>query len=213
MLRYLGRLLRRVRALRHVLCGWAAYRCGRSTRARRHFERVLCLGGDEFTAYVHLGRISLGEGDYAGYRREMNNARASDPQRFARMRPEQAGLEPRAAGTLQDEAGERATWRSVRPGSQGYPRRATVRSAELPTELGDPRPAEPFDLSFLDSAPTDAEVDLPRFRDVVRQTRRTLRGDDFSTPGERSRFRELPPIDAGDVRTTDFDDLSRKLSG
>ena len=212
MLHAMARMLRRLRAIRHVFCGWVAYRCGRPASARRHFERVLCLGGDEFTAYVHLGRISLGEGDYAGYRREMNNARACDPQRFARMRPEFAGLEPRSAGTPQEEAGERATWRSVRPGGQGFVRRAAVRSAELPTELGEPRTADPFDLSFLDAARGSSDgMDLPRFGEL--RSRGSDGCDDFSSAVERARFQKLPPIAADEVRGIDLDELGRRLLG
>ena len=83
MLALLHRVLRRIKALHHGLHGRLAWRCGSAARARYHFERVLALGGCNFSAYVHLGRIALGEGDYAGYRRELGNARACDLQSSA----------------------------------------------------------------------------------------------------------------------------------
>ena len=62
---------------------------------------------------------------------------AESPERFARMRPGPDGIEARFVGSPFEETGERATWRSVRPGSQGMARRSTVRSAEMPTESSD----------------------------------------------------------------------------
>lgn len=207
MLHLLARALRRLRAACHAACGWLAFRCGRTARARRHFEQVLDLGGDEFTAYVQLGRIALGEGDYAGYRREMNNARSCDPQRFARMRPELAGQEPRTPGNPEQEAGERATWRSVRPGGQGFVRRAAVRSAELPTDCGEAsRPAEPYE-------PQLEPFELSASGSVAREGKELPRCDDFSSNSERARFRELPPIQPGEIADADVDELSRRLLG
>jgi len=197
----LARLLRRLAAAYFGLRGRLAYRLGRGARARQHFERVLSLGGDEFSAYVHLGRIALGEGDFAGYRREMGNARACDPERFARLRPAADGLEPRAAGTPFEEAGERATWRSVRPGNQGIPRRTPVRSAEVPTETGD----EALPKSPLFELP---QTDLGQYR---RSAARRADHDDFCTNQERERFRRMPPIRGHDVQGADIDELARRF--
>ncbi len=196
----LARFVRRLTASFFCLRGQLAYRMGRSVSARRHFERVLSLGGDEFTAYVHLGRIALGDGDFAGYRREMNNARACDPERFARLRPAADGLDPRNVGTPCEETGERATWRSVRQGTQGSNRRTPVRSAEVPTENADEMRQGPlFELP---------QMDLTDFRpSAKRQGGR----DDFCTKQERDRFRPMPPIATDEVRSVDVDELARRF--
>jgi hypothetical protein len=201
MLQVLGRLLKR------LLAGWAslrgrfAFRLGRHAAARRHFERALRLGGDEFVAYVHLGRIALGEGDLAGYRREMSNARSSDPERFQRLRPTIDGIDQRSPGTAFEEAGERATWRSVRPGAPGIPRRAPVRSAELPTENQDDahRSGPVFELPHMGLGEYAAEA------------HRRSRRDDFCSNAERERFGRLPPIRRDDLRSADFDDILRRF--
>src|SRR5262245_8387940 len=201
MLGVLARFLRRCAATYHTLRGRLAFRCGLAASARSHFERVLALGGDEFLAYVHLGRIALGEGDFAGYRREMGNARASDPERFARLRPAIEGIEPRAAGTPFEETTERATWRSMRSGGHGIARRAPVRSAEMPTELPDEAARLPqFELPHMETDERGA-----------RQRRRPR--DDFCTSNERERFRELPPIRREDVRGADVEEIARQLLG
>ncbi len=201
MLAFLARLAKRLAACGSGLMGVVAFRLGRQETARRAFERVLHLGGDEFTAYVHLGRIALGNGDFAGYRREMNNARNIDPERFARMRPGPDGIEARFVGSPFEETGERATWRSVRPGSQGMARRSTVRSAEMPTESSD-------DLLMFGPIYEIPQMEVgdpaPRARDGR---------DDFLSTTERDRFRNLPPLRRDDVRTADFDELARKLGG
>lgn len=212
----LARLLKRLTAASASFGGRIAFRLGRHAAARRAFERVLRLGGDEFTAYVHLGRIALGEGDFAGYRREMSNARAIDPERFAKLRPAAEGIEARFVGSPFEETGERATWRSVRPGNHGLARRSTVRSAEIPTEspddlhlLGplfelpqtDLGQQEPPSHSGMLHAESDGTAHAPR-----RNGR-----DDFLSAGERDRFRGLPPLRHDDVRTADFDELARRL--
>ncbi|MGE3174292.1 MAG: hypothetical protein AB7O97_16810 [Planctomycetota bacterium] len=198
----MGRFLRRLLAVHCELWGRLAFRLGRRAHARRQFERVLRLGGDEFTAYVHLGRIALGEGDFAGYRREMGNARACDPERFARLRPAADGIETRAAGTPFEETGERATWRSVRPGGPGMTRRTPVRSAELPTENLD------------DSQRHGPLFELPLgLGEYTEQPRPRMLRDDFCSNTERERFRRLPPIRGEDVRAADFDELARRLGG
>jgi hypothetical protein len=199
MFQFLGRILKRLVAGQASLRGRFAFRLGRHAAARRHFERSLRLGGDEFVAYVHLGRIALGEGDLAGYRREMSNARASDPERFQRLGPTIDGIEQRSGAAFK-EAGERATWRSVRPGAPGIPRRTPVRSAELPTENQDDaqRSGPVFELP---------QMGLGEYAAEMRRTRR----DDFCSSAERERFLRLPPIRRDDVRAADFDELVRRF--
>ena len=208
MLSLVARTLRRIQALYHSLSGRLAWRCRRTSNARHHFERVLILGGSAFSAYLYLARIALSEGDYAGYRREMGNARACDPDRFTRLRLPTEGLEPRTAGTPFEETMQRATWRSARYGNN-QTRRPTVRSAELPTDFNpdnafgadnaQPSIGSPLDelIQFVDSDHLELQED--------RQT------DDFNSWTERERFRHLPPIDEDAIRQVDIDEITRRF--
>lgn len=214
-----ARMLKRMAATASCLYGRVAFRLGRHATSRRAFERVLRLSGDEFLAHVYLGRIALGEGDFAGYRREMASARALDAERFAGLRPAAEGIEPRLVGSPFEETGERATWRSVRPGNHGIARRSTVRSAEIPTEsLDEPMGTGPlFDLPHAELSQQDTQLDAPGSPDLALpgaggdpRARQRLR-DDFSSGAERDRFRQLPPLRQDDVRTADFDELARRL--
>jgi len=190
----------------HAVCGWLAYRLGWSTSARRHFERVLVLRGSDFSAYVHLGRISFAQGDYAGWRREFEHARRADPQRFARLRHPFELFEPRLAGTEFDETGDRATWRSLRPfGGNGKKRRVDLAADH---ELD----------AFLPA--WDPRGDAVADTNSSRATERSVSGDaesmvhdDCVSAAERRRFRDLGPIASRDVARCDLDDLLRRLSG
>ena len=191
----------------HTVCGWSAYRLGWTTSARRHFERVLVLRGCDFSAYVHLGRISFAQGDYAGWRREFEHARRADPHRFARLRHPFELFEPRLAGTDFDETGERATWRSLRPfGGAGKKR---TRIDLLPDH----------DLDALLPA-WDARIDAAADATPTQAVGNSVSGeteaqahDDCASAAERRRFRELGPIASRDVARCDLDDLLRRLSG
>lgn len=120
----LSRTFRVVRAAAHSIAGSLAYKFGWHGTARRQFERVLLLRGADFRAYVHLGRIAFDHGDYAGWRREFEHARRTDPIRFARLRHPIELFEPRLAGTQFEGSHEldsfqaadsRATWRALHP--------------------------------------------------------------------------------------------------
>lgn len=120
----LSRMFRIARATVHSASGWLAYKLGWHGTARRQFERVLLLRGADFRAYVHLGRIAFDHGDYAGWRREFEHARRTDPIRFARLRHPIELFEPRLAGTQFEGSTEldsfqaadsRATWRALHP--------------------------------------------------------------------------------------------------
>jgi hypothetical protein len=117
-------MLRIARATAHSAGGWLAYKLGWHRTARRQFENVLLLRGANFLAYVHLGRIAFDHGDYAGWRREFEHARRTDPIRFARLRHPIELFEPRLAGTQFEGSHEldsfqatdsRATWRALHP--------------------------------------------------------------------------------------------------
>lgn len=153
----LSRVFAIARASAHSALGWVAYRLGWLGPARRQYERVLLLRGADFQAYVHLGRIAFDQGDYAGWRREFEHARRTDPIRFARLRHPLELFEPRLAGTQFDPHGlvdptapddgdgfqatdARATWRSLHPFGQ-RPRDASAgegfgRGIDLPLAPG-----------------------------------------------------------------------------
>ncbi len=96
----------------HRINGVALFQCARYERSRRHFERILEHRGDDFGAYVHLGRIAYTMGDYGGWRRECEHAQRTSPERYARLKHPLELFEPRAAGTLHEETEERATWQA-----------------------------------------------------------------------------------------------------
>jgi hypothetical protein len=203
-----GWLLRGVAARFHGACGWLAYRVGCRRAARVHFERVLLLRGADFGAYVHLGRIAFDAGDYAGWRRELEHARRLDPTRFARLRHPLELFEPRLAGTSFerlgdgsadfDGAGDRATWRSMRPSGSGS------RAAHGDTDGG----VDAL-LSGLDARGQSA----PEFSADVDGDATDADHDDCASSAERARFRELGPIAPGELARCDLDELLRKLSG
>ncbi len=211
MFRLLASLGRRLGATLHRLCGTAWFRVGSVQRARRHFERVLDLRGDAFVAYVFLGRVSYAEGDYAGWRREMEHARRTDPERFARLSHPFELFVPRPAGTPFEEAGERATWRATRPSSAA--RRNPVRAIDLPTErgAGQESPADP--LAGWDPTAGDhreGDAGQPGANQPGHQ-RELMRGDDCASGAERQRFAALGPIRAEQLRGIDLEALCRRL--
>ena len=108
-------LIQHLRAIAHGLAGRIWFRLGRAGRATHHFERVLAVRGDDFGAYVYLGRLAFSSGDYTGWRREYEHARRVCPERFDRLRHPFDPIEPSTADSLLVEAGARATWRAVGP--------------------------------------------------------------------------------------------------
>lgn len=180
----------------HSALGWLSFRLGLRDRSRRHYEHVLRLRGDDFSAYVHLGRLAYDAGDYAGWRREFEHARRADPERFARLRHPFELFEPRLAGTSFDDAGERATWRSMRPFGAASPRRGARHEAGV---------------EF--TTPTESGVDaLPAFGGDMPGHERDLQ-DDCSSDYERERLRELGPIRRTEWKTCDLEDLAQRLTG
>ena len=229
----LGRLLQRLKASFHALCGWVLFRAGCRLRARKHFEQVLLLRGCDFGAYVHLGRIAFAIGDYAGWRREFEHARRTDPAKFARLRHPFELFEPRLAGTSYEDAsfgddgfhgaGERATWRSLLFGPAGRRAAGSRSEAGGDSEKG-PQPGAPSSLDAgLDALLTGGAPKAgSKSADGRGGTQNggsqkmpdgSPRGDDCSTPTERRRFLELGPIRPREVGECDLDDLSRRLSG
>jgi hypothetical protein len=178
-------------AIWHAGWGRVWFRLGSMDRARRRFERVLELRGDAFFAYVHLGRIACIQGDFAGWRREMEHARRTDPERFSRLSHPFDLFEPPPPGTPFEEAGERATWRAMRwpgPGSRRGPLRA----------IGLRGRGE-----LMASAPQgQAGRHGPRTRPGL---------DDCGSDSERNRFQRLGPIPREELQTADLDDLCRRL--
>lgn len=208
-----GWLLAGIGARFHGVCGWLAYRFGCRRAARAHFERVLVLRGADFGAYVHLARIAFDVGDYAGWRRELEHARRTDPDRFARLRHPLELFEPRLAGTTFDGpvddaedfdgTGERATWRSLRPSTSGS--RPPIRGDAFDPGLDALLPG----LDASTGAPPPPRSPGPRERNLDASRAH----DDCVTAKERARFRELGPIARTEIAHCDLDDLLRRLSG
>jgi hypothetical protein len=200
----LGWLLASIGARFHGACGWLAYRIGARRASRSHYERVLLLRGEDFQAYVHLARIAFDAGDYAGWRRELEHARRLDPVRFGRLRHPLELFQPRLAGTALDHltdgdegfdgAGERATWRALRPSSSG--RVGKVGEADGETALPG----------------LDARTEATPTRGGKAPDAAASRDDCVST-NERARFRELGPIAPAELQRCDLDELLRRLSG
>lgn len=240
------RIWHRLQATLHGACGRLWFRMHRPVRARRHFERVLLLRGEDFATYVYLGRIAFACGDYAGWRRELRHAHHTNPERFARldfgaMNLGASGLRPRLAGTgvdarllpfdVDDTAG-RATWAAqlapVDLGSDGdasafkqKAHRGDKKSGDHATpkkdEFGGFTDAE-LDALLPDSLLADSLLpdsllaDFEAACERARAADASLRGDDFSSADERSRFDGLSPIKASDVARCNVDDLLRKLT-
>ena len=147
------------------------------------------LHGDDFVAYFYLARLAYAAGDTAGYQRELAHAKRTSPERMARIRYLFDYFEPMPMdGAMFEETGERATWRAIRLSSVGG-----TPSAGRP---GDGTPSGAGSERGLSSCP---EGDLRRY------------GDDFSSPQERRRFAELPPILPEDIASVDLDRLSDAL--
>jgi hypothetical protein len=179
-------LFRLLRGLAHGMAGRAWFRMGKVARARYHFERVLALRGDDFNAYIYLGRLAYCCGDYAAWRREYEHARRTCPDRFARLKHPFEPLEPRAGRALLEETGERATWRAVRL---------------APSKTG-------ADPSHWRSHAEDSTSGLESLDPLTG----TWSHDDFTTEFEREKFRVLEPISADEIAATDVDKLAKKLA-
>ena len=206
-----GRCLQRIAAAFHALAGRVTYRLGWRAHARRHFEQVLMLRGDDFGSYVHLGLIAFGAGDYAGWRREYEHARRTDPDRFARLRHPFELFEPRLAGTEFDGTRDRATWRTMRPLAGGRPRRLRLRGDD---EARRPEPTGETPAMFDPQALADAlhETDTRRDGLPADGQRSALLRDDCGSTAERQRLRALGPIRRSDLASVDLDELSRRLT-
>lgn len=89
--------IRSFSAAAHKAVGWALYRVGAHEGARRHYERVLELRGDDFGAYVHLALCAYKLGDYASWQRECGHARRTSPARYARLKHPFELFDPRGA--------------------------------------------------------------------------------------------------------------------
>ncbi len=165
----------------HKVAGRIWFRLGRAERSRRHFEQVLLLRGDDFTAYLYLASIAYSARDYSGWRRELAHAERTAPQRYAQLKFPFELFEPPQDDRLFEEAGERATWRAFRLTSVGG-------SSEFEDQTDVER--------RLSSCPGG---NLRRF------------GDDFLTAQERRRFADLPVIRREDLVGIDLDKLSEEL--
>ncbi|MBI5851934.1 MAG: hypothetical protein HZB39_13050 [Planctomycetes bacterium] len=183
---------RRIALAWHRLAGWVCFRIGAWEPARRHFERVVQLAGEDFDALVWMGRVAYKLGDYAGWKRECARARVSDPERYARLRHPFELFEPRAAANADVRDGGLDPLAESR-GSRMFQGDVENGDANSDARRGAIARLRPF--GALDGA-SAASI-----------------ADDFSSEAERSRFRPLPPIDGGAIAQVDLDDLARRLIG
>ena len=114
------RVFRSGRTFWHRMAGRVCFQLRRAEAARRHFEQVLLLNGDDFVAYFYLARLAFAAGDNVGYHRELAHAKRTSPERMAKIRYLFDYFEPTPADDgLFEETGERATWRAFRMSSVG----------------------------------------------------------------------------------------------
>src|SRR5690606_29672001 len=113
---------RRLTVVLHRAVGACLFHAGAHEYARRHFERILEVEGDDFGAYVHLALVAYRLGDYGSWQRECGHARRTDPLRYARLRHPFELFEGRtaAAGPGPGPRWRRA-FRVSRVGSGGTP--------------------------------------------------------------------------------------------
>lgn len=230
-----GRLLLSVSARFYATCGWLSFRLGLRKLAQRHYERVLRLVGDDFSAYIHLGRMAYDAGDYAGWRREFEHARRANPNKFARLRHRFELFEPRLAGTTFDDTGERATWRSLRPfgttsdigglerrrhgiGDHGNGGHVTG-SKKVGGQFGNRPVGDSTDNSAyeggLDALPAAFDVPATDPSDDPASEAAFLRAsnlDDCASDQERQRFCDLGSIARDEFEACDLDELGQKLT-
>lgn len=104
----------------HRMAGRICFLCKRSERARRHFEQVLQIKGDDFVAYFYLARLAYGANDVLGYRRELAHAERTSPKKMAKIRYLFDYFEPRPEGdSILDDTNELSSWRARRMSSVG----------------------------------------------------------------------------------------------
>jgi hypothetical protein len=182
----LARLFRPIRLLHaawHRALGRLSFHLGARERARRGFERVLELLGDDFLSYIYLARLAYDDGDILAWRRECLHARRIAPERYAKLRERlelrsrfelYEPVESHDAAARADGAGGRATWHT-------------------PIQHG------PFD-TYPPLPPLSAAVGISPWI------------DDFSSEAERAAFCGRPPIAAHEIAAVDLDDLARRLT-
>lgn len=185
------------RAACHKLLGRLLFRCGRLGEARRQFERVLNLRGDDFQSYVHLGRIAYKLGDYAGWRRECGHARRTAPERFARLRHPFELFEGRSDWEMRPESGTTDT------GSESA--KALIRTADRTR-------TEPSEWAREVRDASSAAQDVAEAAGTESLGRSTRCVDDFGSAQERGFFRSRGPIGIDELRSADLDELARRLS-
>jgi hypothetical protein len=181
---------RRVAVAWHRLAGWTCFRFRALERARRHFERVIALVGEDFRALVWLGRIAHKLHDYGGWKRAFARARRCDPARYQQLKhpfelfDTRGGDELEALDTVFDPAAVPLIPRPL-AGDDGDPERG-----------GDGRRGTAARLRAALDGGSAAAV-----------------ADDFVSESERARFRGLAPIEPGTAKQVDLDELARRLSG
>ncbi len=177
-----GSITPRLLAIWHRFAGRVRFHTGRLCCARRHFERVLTLVGDDYVSHVFLGRIAYASGDYQAWHRRFELARQTSPQRFAHLRGALEMPNPRGGDNTETPhpALPRPGWGDIGPTSEDGRLSWTPR----PHRAGWP------DEEWGFEAPP---------------------GDDFCSEAEREKFQNLGPIRSEDIYAVDLDELLRRL--
>lgn len=169
--------------LLHRTVGACLFHAGAHEHARRHYERILEVRGDDFGAYVRLALVAYRLGDYASWQRECGHARRTDPLRYARLKHPFELFDGRAAGAEGPSGPAMSPWRRA------------IRVSRVGAH-------DQLDDAALAPSERTTGAPAPESRPA---------GDDFTSDAERARFRSLEPIDADAIRATDLDELMRRL--
>lgn len=192
--------IRRLSVVLHRAVGACLFHAGAHEYARRHFERILEVEGDDFGAYVHLALVAYRLGDYGSWQRECGHARRTDPLRYSRLRHPFELFEGRGA-TTGPEPGPR--WRRAFRVSHVGSGRATGIDAGEPAE--DRLDADVRGVPTGRSTRADATA--------MSSAGRRAGHDDCASEAERRRLAQLGPIARAEVLATDLDELARRLGG
>jgi hypothetical protein len=230
------RLLLPMFSIRRRLAAWISSVIGRLqfglgslASARRSFERVLELKGDDFTAYVYLARIAYRYRDVEESMREFENARRTDPERFVRLR---LPLELHRAdlASLGEFPSERTCWSPVPVSHRSRPRHETEEGDPDQDDEGDPGDLGRFSRTHghLGSGPMDPrlrgdeeeddeEEDLEGEHGRTSGRRRRSDQDpasmgDFVSAAEAKRFRDRSPIRREEIANLDWTRFMREVT-
>src|SRR5262249_38686058 len=133
----------------HDALGWALYKSGRPTEARKELEQAYALDPGEVDNLYHLGQLARGAGDVKRAE-ELFAGNAALPYR--RGNPCPAALE----ALYREQHGSTVGYERYYEGIMGKGR-SLKKERLLASRLPDPRPIPPFQLQTLDGEVTSSE--------------------------------------------------------